>query len=598
MSVRADQRHKRRNPCRICGGGDDDKRGHEKRCHGFASEDGEYVHCSREDFAGPLEQETGGTYAHRMHGPCRCGRQHGEPKSGVTPANDIEALYDYVDERGSLLFQVVRKPGKRFLQRRPNGPDWVWQTSGVRRVLYRLPRLIAADPAKPVFIVEGEKDVETLERLGYVATTNPGGAGKWSFVADEARKILKGRTVVVLGDADSVGRAHARTVGQELSGDAKSVRVLELPKHDVTEFVEAGGSFDTWLKSQLDAPATVDGFTVKYAHDLAAPLPPVEWLCDGYALPRACYALIAGESYSGKSLWITDLALAIAAGRDAVGLFRASQGKVLWLDYDGQGERITRTRLQRMARARGYELASLGENFGYVWLPDARLDDPNALDTFCRLFEGVSFAVIDSWRGAAPNTEEKDRGAVQKVGNTLMRVIEKTGVTPMIVDHTVKPAREGKNDRSAMHDIHGSSAKAELAQWVVMFEKTKDKPVKVIHTKERMEARTMAPFGLRYEDIERDGDLRWGLRVVHLDREQMEDEGPMGVLKAKVLEAVSRAPSPMKDIAEIYARVGGRKQAVYLVVHELLGSGRLVRLGEGDESPISTSGRKFRNGSF
>jgi len=36
-------------------------------------------------------------------------------------AREIVASYDYVDEVGNLLFQVVRQHPKKFLQRRPDG---------------------------------------------------------------------------------------------------------------------------------------------------------------------------------------------------------------------------------------------------------------------------------------------------------------------------------------------------------------------------------------------------------------------------------------------------------------------------------------------
>jgi YD repeat-containing protein len=325
-------------------------------------------------------------------------------------------------------------------------------------------------------------------------------------------------------------------------------------------------------------------FKITYAKTLAEPLPPVQWLCHGYSLPRGCYSLVAGESYAGKSLWVTDLALAVAAGKHAMGLHRAGQGRVLWLDYDGQGERITRSRLQRMARARGYELSGLGDQFGYVWLPDIKLDSPNALEKFSKLFEGVALAVIDSWRGACPKTEEKDRGQCQRVGETIMKIIEKTGVTPMMIDHTTKPARDGmKSTRSAMHDIHGSTAKTEMAQWVAIFEAHEGKPVKVIHTKERAEARKMAPFWLQYEDVANENDRRWGLRVNHLDREQItSDIDPRGALKQKILIEVRRSRKPISSKTAMLELVGGRKQSVLVAIDELVNDKILIGGPEGD----------------
>lgn len=573
MSVNRSMRHTKNHRCPVCGGADEDPRGRDKRCFGWTSSDGEWCHCTREELAGSIDAGPDGAYAHRMHGSCRCGVQHGEAQSSVVVRDDIEAMYDYKDERGNLLFQVVRKTGKKFLQRRPDGANWIWQTSGIRRVLFRLPELLAGDKDKPVYIVEGERDVETLERSGYLATTNPGGAGKWGFVAEEARKVLAGRTVVVIADADKPGRDHAKTIQDSLSDVAK-VRVIEAPEphKDATDFVEKGGNL-----AELLARRPAHSFKIQWAPALAQPLPPVEWLCEGYSIPRKAYCLVAGESYSGKSLWITDLALAIAAGKSAVGLHQAKQGRVLWLDYDGQGERITRTRLQRMARAYGYELSELGENFGYVWLPQARLDDPDAVDKFTALLDGVSFVVIDSWRGACPKTDEKDRAAVQRVGESMLRIIERTGCTPMMVDHTTKPPRErqGGEQRSAMHDIHGSTAKAELAEWVVMFQKAEGKPVKVIHSKERAAAKTMAPFWLRYEDVPQGADPRWGLSVAHLDQEQLnEPSGDFEEKKEAIIRAFKRRKRPM-SANDVCAMVPGRRATVLLALKDLLDEGRV-----------------------
>lgn len=53
----------------------------------------------------------------------------------------IVTTYDYTDEEGRLLFQVVRYDPKTFKQRQPAGTGWKWTIAGVPRVLYRLKRL-------------------------------------------------------------------------------------------------------------------------------------------------------------------------------------------------------------------------------------------------------------------------------------------------------------------------------------------------------------------------------------------------------------------------------------------------------------------------
>jgi hypothetical protein len=90
----------------------------------------------------------------------------------------VVATYDYCDERGELLYQVMRREPKDFRQRRRVGQDWEWSLGDVRRVLYRLPDVLAAK-GESVFVVEGEKDADALMKLNLCATTNAGGAGKW-----------------------------------------------------------------------------------------------------------------------------------------------------------------------------------------------------------------------------------------------------------------------------------------------------------------------------------------------------------------------------------------------------------------------------------
>jgi putative DNA primase/helicase len=158
---------------------------------------------------------------------------------------DGRTYFDYFDERGVLLYQVVRIPtpdGKTFRQRRPvGGGQWIWSLSGTRRVLYRLRELLAADPSEIVWIAEGEKDVEMLVAVGMVATTNPGGAGKWRH---EYAESLRGRHVVILRDKDDVGRRHGMDVARSLTGIAASVHVVDLPdlaEHgDVSDWLAAG----------------------------------------------------------------------------------------------------------------------------------------------------------------------------------------------------------------------------------------------------------------------------------------------------------------------------------------------------------------------
>jgi hypothetical protein len=84
----------------------------------------------------------------------------------------IVKIYDYRDETGELLFQVVRFDPKGFRQRRPNGHGgWTWNLQGTRRIPYRLPELMKSVAAgQTIYIPEGEKDVDNLIAIGVAAT--------------------------------------------------------------------------------------------------------------------------------------------------------------------------------------------------------------------------------------------------------------------------------------------------------------------------------------------------------------------------------------------------------------------------------------------
>ncbi len=181
-----------------------------------------------------------------------------------------DRVYSYTDENGKELFQVVRLhykdgvPGKTFRQRMHDPKDPKANKSGyVNSVpaeirdttLYRMPQVLKAiAEGKPVFVVEGEKDVETLERLGHVATCNPGGAGKWR---EGYSRRLQGADVIILPDNDSrekgyTGQNHALDVALKLQQIAKRVRLVDLKeacpdlpeKGDISDMVAIMGDMD------------------------------------------------------------------------------------------------------------------------------------------------------------------------------------------------------------------------------------------------------------------------------------------------------------------------------------------------------------------
>ena len=410
MPVKPDQRFTKHKPCHVCGGHSLSPKGVGLRCFGFISDDGEWAHCTREEFAGGLPlHDASSTYAHQLIGVCRCGQVHdAQPatcKSTENVKRIIGAFYDYQGEGGDLLFQVVRYEPKEFKQRRPNGEGgWVWNLEGVNPVLYRLPDLMAADPNKPVFFVEGEKDVERLIAVGLVATTNPMGAGKWrpEYVA-----CLKGRSVVVIPDNDKAGSDHAAAVTVSLQGLAKNVKVLDLPGlpekgdtsdwldqgHDIEEFMTLAGAATEW---EPESFRTSESIGMGGSEESSIPtiilstdIPPpqyvdIEGLLGSFIPPAPALVLLSGESSAGKTVLSYNLAYHLASGEEFAGLLPRNAFRVLYCDLENPTG-VHRTLVDTIGRS---------ENLGFCrrFLKD--LTSPRGRAEFLGLCKGFNADVI------------------------------------------------------------------------------------------------------------------------------------------------------------------------------------------------------------
>jgi hypothetical protein len=242
----------------------------------------------------------------------------------------FDAVYEYVDESGVLLFQVCRTKDKQFPQRRPDGGGgWTWKLGDTRRVLYQLPELLESIAnERTVIVTEGEKDVNSLWAIGLPATCNPGGAGKWKA---EYSETLCGTDVVIIGDNDEPGRKHVRRVAAALHGVASRVRVLDLarvdrPAKDISEWLAASGTREQldalidalpdWHaavadESEIEDRSEASHLISRCAADITPK--PIDWLWEG-RIARGKHTAIAGEPGDGKSQLSVYIASIVTTG--------------------------------------------------------------------------------------------------------------------------------------------------------------------------------------------------------------------------------------------------------------------------------------------
>lgn len=180
--------------------------------------------------------------------------------------------YVYTDEQAKPIYKVLRqyKDGKKSFPQQhfcSETKDWQWGITGkskncncpkVQTLPYHLAALAASSSAETILIVEGEKDVHTAEQLGFVATCNSGGAGKWNQnIPEGAYRYFENRNIVVIADNDRAGIEHAETVAKSLVSIAETVKIVRFdgPKgYDLTDWIEPGNGGNDLLRIIDDTP--------------------------------------------------------------------------------------------------------------------------------------------------------------------------------------------------------------------------------------------------------------------------------------------------------------------------------------------------------
>jgi len=183
-------------------------------------------------------------------------------KPKARPLGEIAGVHPYHDVDGSPLYEAVTfRAWSRRAYRRPDGAGgWVWGLKGVRRVLYRLPQLLAADVTAQVFVVPRERDADALAACGLVATCCPGGVREWSrgggppwerpWLLDWT--VLAGRRVciVIPNSKNVIGWINADDLATRLAGTAAEVKVVALPGESVAAWLRAETAAETKTKGR------------------------------------------------------------------------------------------------------------------------------------------------------------------------------------------------------------------------------------------------------------------------------------------------------------------------------------------------------------
>jgi len=257
-----------------------------------------------------------------------------EERPGQKP--EAEYIYRNKDRRPH---QRVRKfvweengdRQKSFPQSWPVNRSWVnKRPAGWTPILYRLPELLAAPADSIIHIFEGEKDADRGAALGLVATTNPGGAGKWNgHFTEDLRRFSR---FLIHEDNDDAGRKHAEAVAQSLRGFAKEISIARYrdlkATGDFSDFIDAGHTIDELATRTRPFDTSLPPKLAVSSAEFVAGFVPPDYLIIGWLQRRYIYSFTAATG-DGKTAIALLIALSVSQG-GKLGKLQCKKGAALY----------------------------------------------------------------------------------------------------------------------------------------------------------------------------------------------------------------------------------------------------------------------------
>lgn len=470
-----------------------------------------------------------------------------EPKVGSQARGTIVCTYDYKDEAGQLLNQVVRLEPKSFRQRRPDGNGgWHYNLDGVRRVLYRLPEL---KRKKAAVIVEGEKDADALWSLKppIPATTSLGGASAWKEEY-AAQLVAAGvKRVAVIPDNDPAGHKYAQRVAADCHRAGLVVRVVSLPgvpdRGDISDFLASAqyprgdlirliGDAAEWDPEAPPVDPTLASRprAVRLRRPTDLDPTPTSFLIEGL-IPLGWFGEIAGRDGRGKTLLAMHIAKSVLTGDKLFDTFEVKKtGPVVMYMLDDP---------ENLVRERIAHLGLLDHPDLYVGT-EADLDkqDPNLFPDLAEVCLEVKpvLVIVDALYLFTPENKRSDHdqanssGAMSKIMVAFDKICAQTGATIALVAH----------DNKAGTDVAGSQVVRNMAKWILRMALPKQ------YEKDRQGGRITNDRILELDKLKVASSKAWGMQIT---------TGPQGeahfeIVPLEQVEKKSRGGKSVEELAE------------------------------------------------
>ena len=414
------------------------------------------------------------------------------------PKKKIVETYNYTDDTGKVLYQSCRYEPKRFVQRRPDNNNWIYNLKGIKKVIYRLPEIIdAIKNNETIFIAEGEKDVHNLVKLGYQATTNSGGALHWN---ESFNQIFINSDVVIFHDNDEVGIKHANNILNGLKSIAKSVRIIDIYEKDISEWIEKrekNNKTHPEIKVELDKLIYQVKSEKDYSTytDLKGKLNEITWKWEHW-LPDGFVTLLVGNSGIGKSLLALKIASSFVTGckfPDGSD-YNGNTGCVLLCDTESS-QQLWLSRIEQMNLPTDKFIPPFKDGF-----TDLNLDiieHRERLQTLAQM-EEIKLVLIDSLSGSS-NSDENKVETAEKL--KFLSILARDTGKPIIVVHHLNK-NSSNNSKIQLNNVRGSSAIVQFARviWAIDIPNISDENHKRLSILKSNFYNQVKPIGLCFNE--------------------------------------------------------------------------------------------------
>lgn len=471
------------------------------------------------------------------------------PRPPTLDKPKLIATYDYPDASGQPYRRVLRYSDHTFKQQGWNGNEWLWKVKDRPPVIYNLPDVVSNDG--PVCFTEGEKDANKLAALGFIATTNPGGAGK---ATQDALRVLTGRDVIIFEDNDESGRLHVQKTGELLRGIAASIRVVtpqnagyaHIKKGDISDKLETitddKGQFVQGLienaphwkhtepVSVLDLPDDTDRVFMPLSLTELLQRPPKEWLIDDF-LGRADLAMVFGDAGSGKTFVTLAAMVEAATGRPVADQFNVSRPLSV---FYAAGEGIAGLPGRFTAALNKYHLRpdeiniTIFTDVPQLFETSAQANIYTFVDELKAAGQRPDLLIIDTMHSAAIGGDENSARDVSVILSSMDYARDALNCTVLLVHHANKTGtyRGSSALHGAMDTMLQTKADSDGYGWLECFKQKDAEGFKKI------------PFKITGEPVSQSAYVEWG-EITEFDNEPT----PREKARTAIVELLENEPA-------------------------------------------------------